>query len=264
MDRTMRSPLLIDTHCHLADPAFAGRLPAVIRAGRMAGVMKFIAPAIEPEEWQRLQVLHKSHSEIFPAYGLHPMHARLFSRSVLEELESCAQSAIAIGEIGLDYTLAVSREIQMHSFRQQLRLARKLDLPVLLHCRKAFQDLITILQNEGEGRIKGVMHAFSGSVETAVKCMGIGLYISMAGTVTFANAVRPVAVARKMPLSHLLLETDAPDLSPEPYRGTCNEPAFLMATATKIAEIKGLTLGEVAAQTSRNAVELFRLPALLI
>ncbi|WP_369412302.1 TatD family hydrolase [Geotalea toluenoxydans] len=106
----MRSPLLIDTHCHLADRAFAGRLPAVIRAGRMAGVMKFIVPAIEPEEWQRLQVLHKSHSEIFPAYGLHPMHARLFSRNILEELESCARSAIAIGEIGLDYTLAVSRK----------------------------------------------------------------------------------------------------------------------------------------------------------
>lgn len=264
MDRIIHPPLLIDTHCHLAHLAFAGRLPSVIRAGKMAGVTKFIVPAIEPEEWQRLHFLHGHHPEIFPAYGLHPMHARLCSWKFLEELESYAQSAVAIGEIGLDYTLDLPRETQIHSFRQQLRLALKLDLPVLIHCRKAFQDLLSILQDEGAGRLRGVMHAFSGSMETAVKCMGLGLYLSMAGTVTFANAIRPVDVAKKVPLSHLLLETDAPDLSPEPYRGMQNEPAFLLATARKIAEIKGLPLEEIAGRTSGNAIELFRLPALSI
>lgn len=221
--------------------------------------MKFIVPAVEPGEWQRLLELQALHHGILPAFGLHPMHGTLFSSEMIQSL-SAYRCAVAIGEIGLDYTLPVTREIQRYAFRMQLRLALQLDLPVLIHCRKAFPDLITTVKEETGGKIRGVMHAFSGSVETAVKCMEIGLHISLAGPVTFGNALRPVEVARQIPLDRLLLETDAPDLSPVPFRGRQNEPAFLPATARKIAEIKGIPLEQIAACTWQNAVDLFRLP----
>lgn len=259
MDPLTTPPRFIDSHCHLADQAFAGKLTAIIQAARGAGVTHFVVPAVEPGEWQRLQNLLAWHDQLLPAFGLHPMHSQLFSPEILKELASY-HSAVAIGEIGLDYSLAIPREVQRHAFRIQLRHALHLDLPVLIHCRNAFQDLMTILAEEGRGPIRGVMHAFSGSVETAVQCIKRGLYISLAGTVTFANAVRPLAVAKAIPLDSLLLESDAPDLSPEPYRGLQNEPAFLPATARKVAEIKGVSLEEVAACTRHNTIELFRLP----
>ncbi|WP_243372834.1 TatD family hydrolase [Geotalea sp. SG265] len=256
----MEGPLLIDSHCHLADCVFSGRVPSVIEAAKTAGVALFIVPATAPAEWHSLQALRGLHPEIFPAYGLHPMHARQFSENTIAKLRELGHAAVAIGEIGLDYSLAVPRALQMNAFRRQLMLARELDLPVLIHCRKAFQDLLTILREIGAERVRGVMHAFSGSTETAVDCIKAGLHISLAGTVTFPNAVRPVKAAREVPLDHLLLESDAPDLSPEPYRGRPNEPAFLTATACKVAEIKGVAVEEVAARTWKNAVELFRLP----
>lgn len=252
-------PPLVDTHCHLADEVFAGRLPAVIRAGKDAGVTRFVAPGTGPDDWHQLQELQKRYPEVAPAYGLHPMHSQLCSPELLALLQSVAPSAVAIGEIGLDYTLAVPRDVQQQAFRQQLRLAAAYDLPILVHCRKAFQDLLRILYEERRGVVRGVMHAYSGSVETAIKCMEMGLYISIAGTVTFANAIRPVAVTREIPLNHLVLETDAPDLSPEPYRKQRNQPAFLAATATKVAEIKGISLDELAAATTSNALHLFNL-----
>ncbi len=252
--------MLVDTHCHLADPVLAAKLSDIIEAGKMAGVLKFIVPGIEPEEWKRINLLQRSLPEVFPAYGLHPMHAGKFGDKIIEELESLAPSAVAIGEIGLDYTLEqVPRLEQISSFRSQLRLARKLDLPVVLHCRKAFQDLFKILEEEKILPIRGVMHAFSGSVETAEKCVKMGLYISIAGSVTFSNAVKPVTVVEKIPLQYLLLETDAPDLTPEPYRGQHNQPAFLVATARKIAGIKGISLQNLADTTTMNAIKLFRL-----
>jgi TatD DNase family protein len=167
---------------------------------------------------------------------------------------------VAIGEIGLDYTLAdVPREAQIAAFRSQLKLALKCGLPLIIHCRKAFQDLLSILMKENVQKVGGVMHAFSGSPETARACIKLGLFISVAGTVTYSSAVKPLAVVKSIPLAHLLLETDAPDMTPEPYRGRPNEPAFLVETARKVAEIKGVTMEEVAAVTTANAERLFLL-----
>lgn len=250
--------MLVDTHCHLDDPALLARLPDVLSAGTRAGVAKFLVPGVEPEGWEGIARLAAKEG-VYPAFGLHPMHAGRYEEGLLERLRSFVGRAIAIGEIGLDYLVDVPREVQESAFRAQLRLAVATGRPVMIHCRRAFRDLLAILREEHAERVGGVMHAFSGSPETARECIRLGLAIGVAGTVTYANAVRPVEVVRQVPLAHLVLETDAPDLTPEPYRGMANEPAFLVKTAEKVAEIKGITLEEVAAITTRNAVKAFQL-----
>jgi TatD DNase family protein len=139
----------------------------------------------------------------------------------------------------------------------QLRLAAKRSLPLIIHCRRAFADLLRIIAEESPGRISGVMHAFSGSVETARACIGLGLQIGIAGAVTWSGAVKPVQLVREIPLENLLLETDAPDLTPEPQRGRSNEPAFLVSTAHTVSAIKGVSLQAVAQTTTRNAERIF-------
>lgn len=175
-------------------------------------------------------------------------------------LATLAGVAVAIGEIGLDYAVStVQRDIQRAVFRAQLRMAVDAGLPVIIHCRLAFQDLLRIMVDENIGRVGGVMHAFSGSLETARECLRLGLFISVSGTVTYRNAIRPVEVARQIPLDRLVLETDAPDMTPEPFRGRENEPAFLIEIARKVAELKKIPLHELAQATTANAERLFRL-----
>jgi TatD DNase family protein len=188
------------------------------------------------------------------------MRADRFDETVPDRLRPFAARGVAIGEIGLDYLVtAVPREQQQAAFRAQLRLAVKMGLPVLIHCRRAFRDLLGILGEEHVERFGGVMHAFSGSPEVAMECVRMGLSIAVAGPVTFANAVRPLEIVKRIPLKHLLLETDAPDLTPEPYRGLPNEPAFIVETARKVAELKGVSADEVARVTTENAERLFHL-----
>jgi TatD DNase family protein len=251
--------MLVDTHCHLDDPAFLARLPEVLSAGRRAGVAKYLVPGVGPEGWEGIARLAAAEDGIYPAFGLHPMLAGHFDGTLLERLRLFTGGAVAIGEIGLDYLVDVPRERQQAAFRAQLRLAVAAGLPVMIHCRRAFRDLLAILREEEVERVGGVMHAFSGSPEIARECVQLGLAIGVAGTVTYANAARPVEVVRQVPLEHLVLETDAPDLTPEPHRGKPNEPAFLVEIARRVAEIKGVTLEEVAAATTRNAERLFRL-----
>jgi TatD DNase family protein len=252
--------MLIDTHCHLDDPALRERLPEVLAAAARAEVTRFIIPGVGSAGWRDIALLAHEHDGVYPAFGLHPMHAPLFTDDLLGNLARHLPGAVAVGEIGLDYSNeGIPRTVQQEAFRAQFRCARDAGLPVLLHCRRAFQDLLRILREERVELVGGVMHAFSGSPEVAVECIKLGLYISVAGTVTYRNAVRPPEVVRRIPLEHLLLETDAPDITPEPYRGCANEPAFLTATAIKVAEIKGISPEEVGRVTSENAERLFRL-----
>uniref|UniRef100_A0A831TZN8 TatD family deoxyribonuclease n=1 Tax=Geobacter metallireducens TaxID=28232 RepID=A0A831TZN8_GEOME len=254
--------MLTDTHCHLDDPALRPRLGEVMAAARQAGVGRIIVPGVAPDGWDRIASLAREHEGIFPAFGIHPQAACQAGDDTLARLASLAATAAAVGEIGLDHLLRhVPRAVQERAFREQLRIAVAAGVPVIIHCRRAFEPLLRILREEGVARVGGVMHAFSGSVEIARECIGLGLLISVAGTVTYANAVRPLAVAREIPLEHLLLETDAPDLTPEPLRGTPNEPAFLPLTARRLAELKGVTLEEAARVTSANAARLLRLPS---
>lgn len=252
--------MLFDSHCHLDDPRLLPRLGTLIPDAEAAGIAAFLVPGLTPQGWPGIQELSRRFPQVVPAYGVHPMHAHLLSPSALSDLRSLSHSAAAIGEIGLDYLLAApSREVQQEAFRAQLALAVEAGLPVLIHCRKAFEDLLRIMQEVDIERCGGVMHAFSGSVETARACLRLGLHISLAGSVTYSNARRPVEVAAEVPLERLLLETDAPDLAPEPHRGEVNVPAYLLATARRVAEIKGIALDDIARQTGANAIRLFKL-----
>lgn len=252
--------MLFDSHCHLDDPQLSPRLESLIRQAGAAGVAAFLVPGLEPQGWENILALSREHHQILPACGVHPMHADLVTVSTLSDLRRYAASAVAIGEIGLDYLLpSPSRREQQAAFRAQLEVALQMGLPVLLHCRKAFDDLLAILRETGFGSTGGVMHSFSGGLEVARACLKLGLHISLSGTVTYANARRPVEVAAGVPLERLLLETDAPDLSPEPYRGSVNVPANLLATAERVAKIRQMPLEELARRTSGNACRLFKL-----
>ncbi|WP_298433647.1 TatD family hydrolase [Geobacter sp.] len=256
--------MLIDTHCHLTSPPLASRVDDVLDAARRAGVTQFIVPGVAPAGWPAIAALAREHSpSVRAAFGIHPLAAAQANPATLALLADYGREACAIGEIGLDYTLPdLPREVQQAALRAQLRVAVEAGLPVMLHCRKAFRDLLAILEEEGVARVGGVMHAFSGSPEVAAACLRLGLFISVAGSVTYPTAVRPVAVARQVPLDRLLLETDAPDMAPEPHRGRTNEPAFLTETARKVAEIKGISIDAVARATTANARRLFGLSPL--
>lgn len=250
--------MLFDSHCHLDDPRLFPYLERLLPEAEAAGVTGFLVPGVAPQGWDRIRTLAATYPQVYPAYGVHPMHAELLTPQAVSDLCQLATGASAIGEIGLDYLIpSPSRQVQQQAFRAQLRIAGEARLPVLLHCRKAFEDLLAILREEGV--CGGVMHAFSGSVDSARSCLRLGLHISLAGSVTYANARRPLAVAACIPLERLLLETDAPDLAPEPHRGSVNLPSYLLETATRVAQIKGLPLDELARATTGNAARLFLL-----
>lgn len=252
-------PTLVDTHCHLDFPPLIDQLPAVFGRAARAGVRHYVVPGVSAAGWPVIAACAREYPAVLPAFGLHPMHAADYSGQLLADLDGFLPQSVAVGEIGLDYLLpAPDRERQREAFRIQVRLAVAAGLPVLVHCRRAFRDLLVILGEERVERVGGIMHAFSGSVEVAAECIRLGLLISISGSVTYCNAVRPVAVVRDLPLESLVLETDAPDMSPEPWRGRGNEPAFMVETARAVAAIKGVDLATVAAVTSRNALQLFR------
>jgi TatD DNase family protein len=250
--------MFFDSHCHLDHPLLLADLPRLLAAARSAGVTGFLVPGVAPSGWQQIALLAHHFPAVRPAFGIHPQHADLVTPQTLVELQRLAPDAAAIGEIGLDYQVpGPMREVQRAAFRAQLRIAIAAGLPVLLHCRKAFADLLAILDEEGGQRAGGVMHAFSGSPEMAGECLRRGLFIGVAGAVTWPTALRPPAVVAAVPLERLLLETDAPDLAPHPHRGTTNLPEYLLETARKVAQIKGVTLEQLAGATSANAARLF-------
>ncbi len=252
--------MFFDTHCHLDHPSLSVRISDVLSSARLAGVERFVVPGVAPEGWADIAAIASREEGVFGAFGLHPMLAGRYDDQLMEKLERYAGSGVAIGEIGLDSeAVGVSREIQIAAFRGQLRLAARMGLPVLVHCRGAFRDTIDILREERVKEVGGIMHGFSGSPETALQFIDIGLTISVAGSVTYRNAVKPLRLVGKVPLEHLVLETDAPDMTPEPYRGRFNEPAFLPEIAGKVAVIKGVSVEEVAVATTANAMRVLRL-----
>lgn len=250
--------MLIDTHCHLDYLPLSPRLPEILMSASSSGIDRFIVPGVEPQTWERIISLSRKDERIFAAPGVHPMHADRWNSEAAEFLQRLVPEIVAVGEIGLDYLDGMPpRELQQAVFRAQLKIAKGAGLPVIIHCRKAFADLLRILLEESAGPVQGVMHAFSGSVEIARECIARGLKIGVAGPVTWNNAVKPVKVVQEIPLHHLLLETDSPDIPPEPHRGEVNEPAFLVEIARKVAEIKGITVEEVAGVSTESAKALF-------
>ena len=233
-------PGLIDTHCHLDLEPLYSHLAGVVSHAFQAGVRQFVVPGVHPDGWEHMAALHERHAGIFPAFGVHPMHAAAVDDKRLSQLTQLASTGVAIGEIGLDPGYTVSMECQERAFRDQLRLAVALSLPVLVHCRQAFQRTLGILREEHAQHVGGIMHAFSGSPEMAREFIRLGFAISISGVVTRARAVKPVRLVRELPLENLVLETDAPDLTPQRYRGQPNQPAYLLETLYAVAGIKGV------------------------
>jgi TatD DNase family protein len=233
-------PGLIDTHCHLDLEPLSLDLKQVISDAHLAGVTHFVVPGVHPANWKRMACLAREHESIFPAFGIHPMHAAVADDDILSRLALLSTSGVAIGEIGVDPSYTVSMECQERAFRVQLRLAVSLGLPVLVHCRRAFQRTLRIMQEEGAHHVGGIMHAFSGSPEMAREFIRLGFAISISGMVTRDNTVRLPRLVRELSLVDLVLETDAPDMTPQRYRGRPNQPAYLTETLHTVAVIKGV------------------------
>lgn len=239
-------PGLIDTHCHLDLEPLISRIDEALSEARQAGISEFVVPGVHPGGWERMQNLAQNQSGVFAAFGIHPMHGNLATDEVLARLADTAGNGIAVGETGLDPLYDVAMDLQEQVFRKQIRIAVEQGLPLLLHCRRAFLRTLTVLRQEGAQRVGGIMHAFSGSSEMAREFIRLGFAISISGMVTREAAVRLPRLVQKLPLEWLVLETDAPDMTPDRYRGNPNRPAWMVETLMAVARIKGLSTGEVA------------------
>lgn len=244
--------MLIDTHCHLDLPPLVDQLDGLLMEARAVGVSKWIVPAVHPDGWQRISELAKQDPNLRPAYGIHPLHAAIATTEQLAQLMQLAAEGVAVGEIGLDTTYG-NIDKQEALFREQLRIARHHQLPVLIHCRKAIGRTLAILREEYAGQAGGIMHAFSGSLESAQDFIRLGFVISLSATLTWSNAVRSQRLATQLPLDQLVLETDAPDLPPSTHLGCPNRPVWLYETASKLAAIKEISVTEVVRQTGATA-----------
>lgn len=254
--------MLIDTHVHLNAHQFEDDVEEVIKRANKAGVTKMIVIGFNRETIQRALELVEEYDCLYAAIGWHPVDAIEMTDEDLIKIEQLTNhpKVVALGEIGLDYHWDKSpKHIQEQVFRKQIRLAKKVNLPIIIHNRDATQDVVNILKEENAAEVGGVMHCFSGSVEIARECIDMNFYISLAGPVTFKNAKRPKEVALQIPLEKLLIETDCPYLTPHPYRGKRNEPSYVKLVAEKIAKIKNITYEEVANKTTENARRLFKL-----
>ncbi len=249
-----------DSHCHIDGPEYDTDREEVIARALDAGVATMLNVGTgDPQSgaFERAIELAEKHSEVFAAVGVHPHDAKLFDDAAekrLIDLVTQSDRVVAWGEIGLDYHYDHSpREVQRDVFRRQLRIARSLNLPVVIHSREANDDTILILREELPGYDRaGVMHCFGGSLQMARDAIGLGFLISFAGNLTFKKADDLRDIARQLPLDLLLIETDCPYLTPVPFRGKRNEPARVVETARRLAELHGKELDEIARITSEN------------
>jgi TatD DNase family protein len=253
---------LVDTHCHLDLDSYRDDLATVLNRASSFGVSRIVTVGIDLESSRRAVSLADSNPGISAAVGVHPHHAATCGADDLVELEALSRhpKVVALGEIGLDlhYDFSPFKQ-QLECFSRQLELARNLRLPVIIHDREAHKEVLEILQGAGSLPGGGVMHCFSGDSVLAEKVMALGYYISIPGVVTFSKAIMLQEAVRQVPLDRLLLETDGPYLAPEPRRGRRNEPALLLFTAARVAELKEISLDDLAEATSANAARLFNL-----
>lgn len=253
---------LFDTHCHLNDEAYREDRPAVLARARAAGVERMLVVGYDLPSSERALQLAETEAGIYAAVGIHPHDAGGVTPAVLERLAELLHhpKAVALGEIGLDFYYDNSpRPRQEEVFRAQLALAQKTGKPVVIHVREAHGALLDALKAEGSS-LRGVLHCFSGSPEMARAYLDLGLYLAVGGVVTFKNAHKLPEVLPEIPRDRLLLETDAPYLTPHPWRGQRNEPARLVAIAERVGAILGLPPAEVAALTWKNGAACFGLP----
>ncbi|MEH7887055.1 TatD family hydrolase [Bacillus sp. JJ1609] len=252
--------MLFDTHVHLNAEQFNDDLQEVIDRAIAEGVTNMVVVGFDELTIKKAIELAEEYDFIHASVGWHPVDAIDMTPEHLDWLKELAShpKVVALGEMGLDYYWDKSpKEIQKEVFRKQIRLAREVKLPIIIHNRDATADIVEILKEENAGEVGGIMHCYSGSVETALECIDMNFYISLGGPVTFKNAKKPKEVAESIPLDRLLVETDCPYLTPHPYRGKRNEPAYVKLVAEEIAGLKGLSFEEIAEATTKNAKKIF-------
>ena len=255
---------LFDSHAHLHFPGFADDLDAVLERARAAGVIGMVTIGTDRETNREAVALAENLPDVYATVGIHTHDAAEAVDADFDEMERLARGSaavVALGEMGLDFFRNLSPpDVQARVFRRQIALARQVGKPVVLHCRDAHAETLAILAEEGVGEVGGVMHCFSGDVPIARRCLDLGLYLSLAGPVTYKNARALPEVARFAPADRVVIETDCPFLPPHPYRGQRNEPAYVALTAARVAELRGEPVDALAETTALNAARLFRLP----
>lgn len=256
--------MLFDTHAHLDEEAFRQDVDEVIARAVSSGVTTMLAVATTVESSRATIALAARVPNVFASVGIHPNYAAQAKPGDWEAIEEFALSpkVIAIGETGLDrYWDHTPFDVQLDYFRRQMELAKRRDLPFIVHCREAEQDVVAALREAaGTGPLKGIMHSFCGGRATLDAALELGLHISFAGMLTFKKNAELRELAKTVSLDRLLVETDSPYLAPQQQRGKRNEPAFVRHTAECLAEVHGKTLDEIAAITTSNARRLFALP----
>jgi TatD DNase family protein len=257
-------PELIDTHAHLDDEGFQGDLPAVLERAGQAGVSTIITIATTARSNATCVALADAHTILRATVGIQPNHVAEAGPEDWDQVVRLATrpKVVALGETGLDRHWDFTPfPLQEDYFARHLELARKLKLPVVIHCREAEADVVRMLRADFEkhGPVRGVMHSFTGDLATSEACVAMGLYISFAGMVTYKNAQNLRDVAKSVSFDRMLIETDSPYLAPVPVRGKRNEPACVAHTAACLASVKGIDLAVIAEHITRNARELFNL-----
>ena len=253
--------MLVDSHCHLNFPELSGKLDAVLAAMRENGVTHALCVSVTLQEFPQVRALAEQYPHIYGSVGVHPDYPDVppFSGDDLLALADHPR-IVAIGETGLDYLrIKEDCEWQRERFRTHIRAARRCGKPLIVHMRDAAPDTLRIMREEQAGEVGGVMHCFTESWEVAEAAMDLGFHISFSGIVTFRNARKLKTVAQRVPLNRMLIETDSPYLAPVPFRGRTNEPGLVKHVAEEIARLQGVTPERVAAETSRNFFNLFKI-----
>lgn len=257
----MTLPVLIDSHCHLDFPDFGPEVEEVVARAHGAGVGLMLTISTKVSEFDRVRAVAERFPHVYCTVGIHPHEAASEPETDTATLVEMAKhpKVVGIGETGLDYFYEHSpREAQQRNFRAHIAAARETGLPLVVHTRDADEDTAGILTEEmGKGAFPGLLHCFSSGPQLAEKALEIGLYISLSGILTFKNAVELRETAARVPLDRLLVETDAPYLAPVPKRGKRNEPSFVVHTAEKLAEVKGIGAAALAEATTANFLRLF-------
>ncbi|MGI8317341.1 TatD family hydrolase [Halobacillus mangrovi] len=256
--------MLFDTHVHLNADQFEDDLEETIQRAKEAGVHYMTVVGFDRKTIPKAMEIAENHDHIYAAVGWHPVDAIDMTQEDLDWIEELSShpKVVAIGEMGLDYHWDKSpADVQKDVFRKQIRLAKKVNMPIVIHNREATDDIVEILKEENAGEVGGIMHCYSGPVETAQECIDMNFMISLGGPVTFKNAKLPKEVAKAVDMKHLLVETDCPFLAPHPNRGKRNEPAYVKLVAEQVAELKGLSFEEVSEVTTANALNFFGIKA---
>ena len=254
---------IVDSHCHLNFPQFKGKLDEIVKRALEKGVYRMLTISTKLNEINELETISKSYSEVYNSVGVHPHECKNYKDLCLNDLIKYTKNSkcIGIGESGLDFYYENSpKELQAKLFKLHIKAARETNLPLIVHTRNADAETIGILNEEmKKGVFTGLIHCFSTSKDLAEKAIDLGFYISLSGIITFNKSNELRNIIKDLPISRLLVETDAPYLAPEPFRGKCNEPSYVIHTVKFLADLMNVELNTIAEKTTNNFNKLFNL-----